>query len=51
MVEETAFSGLITYNFKICAIYICESVVSEKEGGPIYSCHIDGTLYPNFNIM
>jgi len=49
-VEETVFSGLITYIFEICAAYICGFIVSEK-GGPIYSCHIDGTPYPNINIM
>jgi len=49
--EETVFSGLITYIFKICAVYICEFIVSEKGDGPIYSCHIGGTPYPNFNIM
>jgi hypothetical protein len=51
VVEETVFSGLIIYIFKICAVYICEFIVSEKEGGPVYSCHIDGTPYPNLNIM
>jgi len=49
--EETIFSGLITYIFKICVVYICEFIVSEKGGWPIYSCHIDGTPCPDFNVM
>lgn len=35
LLEEAVFSGLITYTFGTCPVYLSEFIVSEKKMGPV----------------